>query len=81
MGWIDRDSDVKYVRDQHASVERKMMGLASAKGYAKANQIPEVMDSYVELCHMVGVRPDDRLIDQAFKKLRSYSPTVQLMYR
>ena len=81
MGWVDRDSDVKYVREQHASVERKLQRLASTKGCSGTSQIPEVLDSYVELCHMVGIRSNESLVSLAFEKLRLYSPTVQLMYR
>jgi hypothetical protein len=81
MGWTKRDADVKYVREQHASREKQLQRLAASKQVDRATMIPEVMDSYISLCHMVGTRPNDDLIDSAFRQLHRATPSVQLRRR
>jgi hypothetical protein len=90
MGWTKRDSDVAEVRRRHersvtfmrnaSSVSRLMAGSRKPikKGTARmASRIPEEMDGYITLSHMVGQQPDKKLLwdalhlfAQAFDKIK-----------
>ena len=67
MGWTKRDSDVKYVRGMYESQRKAMERLAQRAKDKEIDLLPEAVDNYITLCHMVGVQPDRASIHQVLE--------------
>jgi len=80
MGWTKRDSDVEDVRKRHecsvtfmrntSSIHRVMSRhrKPAKRGMVqRAARVPEEVDTYITLSHMIGHRPDPVLLWDALR--------------